>query len=183
MELSKQIKRLRKRDSISQETLAETLFVSRQTISNWENEKSYPDVHSLQMLSVFFQVSIDELIKGDFQEIKERLEQHKWNKWGLIMMIPLFLAAVIAVPAVKFDSSILMIVLVLLIIVSFIGAGQVEKYKYKYQIHTYKQVLQYFDESKTHSKQKTLLDFIVTYTTLPFIVFLISLLSYFVFNF
>lgn len=47
MELSKTIKRLRTEKDWSQETLAEHAYVSRQTVSNWENEKSFPDVHSL----------------------------------------------------------------------------------------------------------------------------------------
>lgn len=53
MNLSKQIKKHRERLSLSQEGLAEKLYVSRQTISNWENEKSYPDVHNLYC-SVFY---------------------------------------------------------------------------------------------------------------------------------
>ena len=59
MELSKQIKKYRKRYEYSQEKLAEKIYVSLQTISNWENNKSYTDVHNLMMLSVLFNVSID----------------------------------------------------------------------------------------------------------------------------
>lgn len=51
MNLGSQIKYFRQRDYLSQEDLAEKLYVSRQTISNWENDKSYPDVHNLLMLS------------------------------------------------------------------------------------------------------------------------------------
>ena len=54
MELSKTIKRLRTEKGWSQETLAEKAYVSRQTISNWETEKNYPDVHSLLILSDLF---------------------------------------------------------------------------------------------------------------------------------
>ena len=45
MELGKQIKECRQAAGLSQEELAERVYVSRQTISNWENDKSYPDVH------------------------------------------------------------------------------------------------------------------------------------------
>nr|WP_257152008.1 helix-turn-helix transcriptional regulator [Bacillus toyonensis] len=54
MNLSKQIKKYRDREGFSQEDLAEKIYVSRQTISNWENERSYPDIHNLLLLSVFF---------------------------------------------------------------------------------------------------------------------------------
>ncbi|MDO4465354.1 MAG: helix-turn-helix transcriptional regulator, partial [Bacillota bacterium] len=64
MELGKQIKKYRQEAQLSQEELAERIYVSRQTISNWENDKSYPDVNSLVLLSETFQVSLDKLIKG-----------------------------------------------------------------------------------------------------------------------
>lgn len=73
MELSKTIKKLRNEKGWSQETLAERAYVSRQTISNWENEKSLPDVHSLLILSDIFSVSLDELIKGDVETMKETI--------------------------------------------------------------------------------------------------------------
>ena len=50
MELGSQIKKYRNELSLSQDALAEKLYVSRQTISNWENDKSYPDVKSLLLL-------------------------------------------------------------------------------------------------------------------------------------
>lgn len=60
MDLSHQIKKYHKQLAFSQEELAEKLYVSRQTISNWENERSYPDIHNLLLLSVLFDVSLDE---------------------------------------------------------------------------------------------------------------------------
>ncbi len=73
MELSKTIKRLRTQKGWSQEMLAERSFVSRQTVSNWETEKSCPDVHSLLILSDIFGVSLDELIKGDVEAMKDTI--------------------------------------------------------------------------------------------------------------
>ena len=63
MELSGQIKKYRGEKGWNQEALAEKAYVSRQTVSNWENGKSYPDVHSLLILSGLFGVSLDELVK------------------------------------------------------------------------------------------------------------------------
>lgn len=62
MELAGQIKKHRQALGISQEALAEKIHVSRQTISNWETARTYPDVQSLLLLSVAFDISIDELI-------------------------------------------------------------------------------------------------------------------------
>ena len=65
MELGKQIRMYRQEAQLSQEELADRVYVSRQTISNWENDKSYPDVNSLVLLSEVFHISLDNLIKGD----------------------------------------------------------------------------------------------------------------------
>lgn len=70
MKLGKQIRKLRMMHSMSQDELAVKMFVSRQTVSNWETDKSYPDIHSLLLLSRLFSVSIDELIKEDIDVIK-----------------------------------------------------------------------------------------------------------------
>ena len=77
MELGNQIKKYRSELQISQEQLADRIYVSRQTISNWENEKSYPDVNSLILLSEVFQTSIDKLIKGDIEIMKETLDEYE----------------------------------------------------------------------------------------------------------
>lgn len=73
MELGQQLKAHRKELGISQDELAEKIFVSRQSISNWENSKTYPDIHTLLLLAETFGVSLDELIKGDVEEMKEEI--------------------------------------------------------------------------------------------------------------
>ena len=70
MELAGQIKKHRQALGISQEALAEKIYVSRQTISNWETARTYPDVQSLLLLSVAFDISIDELIKETWKPWK-----------------------------------------------------------------------------------------------------------------
>lgn len=55
----------RNKQGLTQEQIAQQLQVSRQTISNWENNKSYPDIVSLITLSEHYQISLDQLLKGD----------------------------------------------------------------------------------------------------------------------
>ena len=69
MELGKRIKELRKTLNWNQDELAEKMFVSRQTISSWENDKSYPDIQSVLLLSDLFHVSVDQLLKGDVEKM------------------------------------------------------------------------------------------------------------------
>ena len=60
---------------MSQDDLAGRIFVSRQTISNWENDRTYPDVQNLLLLSNLFDVTIDQLIKGDLGTMKQAFDK------------------------------------------------------------------------------------------------------------
>ena len=65
MEIKDMIKKARTERAFTQEQAAETLLVSRQTISNWETGKSLPDIVSVIKMSELYQTSLDELLKGD----------------------------------------------------------------------------------------------------------------------
>ena len=65
MEIGEKIKAARTESGITQEQAAESLLVSRQTISNWENGKSLPDIVSVIKMSQLYNLSLDELLKGD----------------------------------------------------------------------------------------------------------------------
>lgn len=74
MEIEKKIKEARTNAGLTQEQVAEKIMVSRQTISNWENGKSLPDIISIMKLSDLYQISLDELLKGD-TKMKEKIEK------------------------------------------------------------------------------------------------------------
>ena len=65
MDFGNQIKNIRKKESLTQEQFAIKLNVSRQAVSNWENNKNLPDIGMLILMSNIFKISLDELIKGD----------------------------------------------------------------------------------------------------------------------
>jgi transcriptional regulator with XRE-family HTH domain len=65
MEFSKKIKQLRSQQNITQEELAEKLFVSRVTVSKWESGRGYPNIDSLKLMAKIFYTSIDDLLSGD----------------------------------------------------------------------------------------------------------------------
>jgi len=85
--LSKQIQSRRKNLNLSQDSLAQKLFVSRQTISNWENGRSYPDVQNLLLLSTIFNVSLDELVKGDIEIMENKIANANMDKYSKRMII------------------------------------------------------------------------------------------------
>lgn len=70
MEVGSKLKNARINSGLTQEKVAEKIQVSRQTISNWENGKSYPDVISVIQLSDLYSISLDELLKGDSNMMK-----------------------------------------------------------------------------------------------------------------
>ena len=75
MELARQLKIRREESGLSQDEVAKAIFVSRQTISNWATDKTYPDVQSLLLLSQLFGITIDELVRGDAARIQQVVEQ------------------------------------------------------------------------------------------------------------
>lgn len=154
MELGKQIRKYRNERTLSQEALAERIYVSRQTVSNWENDKSYPDVNSLVLLSEVFEVSLDQLIKGDVEIMREeinRTDQKKFERLSNIFTI-LFLAVLITpVPLVHFLSYAgLAIWLVILAAGSYV-VMLVEREKKKFNMQTYREIIA-FTEGKSLSE-------------------------------
>ena len=73
MEIGKKLKEARQICGLTQESVAEELNVSRQTISNWETEEFYPDILYVLQLSDLYQVSLDELLKG-YEHMIQHLE-------------------------------------------------------------------------------------------------------------
>lgn len=65
MELGEKLQQLRKSRGMTQEELAEALFVSRTAISKWESGRGYPSIDSLKALSAFFSVSVDDLLSAE----------------------------------------------------------------------------------------------------------------------
>jgi transcriptional regulator with XRE-family HTH domain len=65
MEFNEKLRKLRKQKSLTQEELADALFVSRTAISKWESGRGYPSIDSLKTIASFFGISIDELLSGE----------------------------------------------------------------------------------------------------------------------
>ena len=65
MEFNEKLQELRKNRGLTQEELAESLYVSRTAVSKWESGRGYPNIESLKEISKLFSVSIDELLSGE----------------------------------------------------------------------------------------------------------------------
>lgn len=151
MELGKQIKKYRNELSWSQDDLAERIYVSRQTISNWENDKSYPDVNSLVLLSEVFHTSIDNLIKGDVEMMKEEIgkeDRRKFEKLSYVYLTMLLLMIFTPIPLVLYWSYAGFGLWVILASISMYVASLVEKQKKKYDIQTFREIMAFMEGKK-----------------------------------
>lgn len=150
MELGKQIKMYRLENKLSQEELADRIYVSRQTISNWENDKSYPDINSLVLLSEVFKISLDRLIKGDIETMKDVIQKEevdKMNRYGKIYTIMLIVTVVSAVPLFMWLGLWALIPWGIVWMVSMYFASKIEKIKKDNDVQTYKEIVA-FSEGK-----------------------------------
>ncbi|MDF7682449.1 helix-turn-helix domain-containing protein [Lactobacillus sp. ESL0679] len=91
MKFGEHLKQARITHHLTQEEVAEKFFISRQTISSWENEKTYPDIVTLIKLSDFYQISLDTLLKEDtgmkeYLEKKNVITKLKPIKWCLTVI-------------------------------------------------------------------------------------------------
>lgn len=158
MDISNQIKTRREAMGLSQEQLAEKLYVSRQTISNWERDKTYPDVQSLLMLSILFGTSIDTLVKGDVTVMEEAVERDR-KRMGTRMMrlavlMLLLLAAAFALilsPAFvwmeeAWGVGIASAVAFLPAVAALVVAAILEQIKRENDLVTYRKILAFMDD-------------------------------------
>ena len=151
MELGKQIKKYRTEANLSQEELADKVFVSRQTISNWENDKNYPDINSLVLMSEVFHVSLDHLVKGDLERMKKEIDTQEYaefQKDSTIFSVLFVALLIVPVPLVMLFNWFGMVLYIGLFAVGMYFAIKIEKYKKKYDIQTYKEIVA-FTEGKS----------------------------------
>ena len=156
MDIGLQIKKFREQQKISQEELALKIFVSRQTISNWETNKSCPDVKSLITLSNIFNVSLDNFIKEDIKEMREIVEKatiKKFNVISVVFLIELIVVAISAYPLFNIKGNIGIIIWLCLFAITLYTASKIEKFKKSHDIQTYKEILAFIDGKQlTHDE-------------------------------
>ena len=165
MELRKTIRKLRTEKEWSQEMLAEKAYVSRQTVSNWENEKCYPDVHSLLILSGLFGVSLDELIKGDVETMKKTVNEKdaktlKTAQWcGVLGLVAMMLTTAIFENCGEVGRVIGAVLAGGLAVLTFLSFHRMETIKADNDIQTQREILAFvngetLDDIEKEKEQK-----------------------------
>ena len=99
MSLGSKIQQIRKEHGLSQEQFADQFHVTRQTISNWENDRNYPDMTSLRQISETFGISFDTLLKDDevyLQRVDDSVKKVPVLKRLLLALLGILLVVVLS---------------------------------------------------------------------------------------
>lgn len=150
IDIGSKIKALRLSKSMTQEQLAKALHVSAQAVSKWENGKSYPDIHSLLLLSALFDVSLDQLIKGDLETMKQEVnaaDVKAMNRDAIIYTVLLAATIILPVPLLKWFGLYGLIPELLLWGSAMYFALRLERIKKANNVQSYREILA-FSEGK-----------------------------------
>lgn len=157
MEIGKQIKKYRTERKLSQDDLADQIYVTRQTISNWENERNYPDIRSLVLLSNVFGISLDILVKGDLEQMKEEIKMEDIRKFRRDSRIyTVFLAGMmlLPMPLLRYLKVLGIVLWLLWTGAALWWAWRIEKYKKAHDIHTYKEIVAFMEGKRLDELEK-----------------------------
>ena len=146
MQVGKQIQHYRKEKKLSQDDLAEIIFVSRQSISNWERGATYPDIQNLLLLSKVFEVSLDKLVKGDLETMKQIIHDQefiRYQKDGIIFSILLFGFPIISIPLILYLDWYGIAISCLIFAIAMFYTLRIEKFKKQHNLRTYRQIVAY----------------------------------------
>ncbi|MHC5373052.1 helix-turn-helix domain-containing protein [Enterococcus sp. LJL120] len=152
MNFSKQLKKYRELNHFSQETLAEKIYVTRQTISKWENDKSYPDIHNLVALSALFGISLDELVKGDLKSMENELAKSKFNFWTWNLQLFCLLTPLSIGPVFKLWGIKGLYLPLFFAIWLIISGAKTEKIKRVENLKTYSEILAFVGDKEQPEK-------------------------------
>lgn len=157
MEIGKRIKELRGGKGWNQEEFAEKVFVSRQTVSSWENDKSYPDIKSLLLMSELFGITLDEFVKGDLATMKKEINKdavNRFNRLSNIYGIGFLIALITPYPLFFYLGWTGLIIWFLYIIPLIIFAFYIEKMKKANDIATYKEIVAFCEGKELDKDSK-----------------------------
>lgn len=186
MEIGNQIRKYRTALKLSQDDLAEKVYVTRQTISNWENSRNYPDIRSLVLLSNVFGVSLDILVKGDLEQMKDEIQAEdirKFRRDSRIYGIFLIGMMVLPMPLLRYLKMWGIAIWLVWAGIAIWWAWRIEKYKKSHDIHTYKEIVAFMDgkwldeleKNQEHGKRPYQITMLVLLTTMIALIVVMTL--------
>lgn len=157
MEIGKQIKKHRMALGLSQDEFADKIFVTRQSVSNWENDKNYPDINSLVLMAEVFGISLDSLVKRDIEIMNEKIKKEDieyLNKANRRLTLAFVWDFFMLVPMLKLFGIWGAVIFGIVFILGFIEAVKIEKYKKQMDIQTYKEINAFMEGKRLDEIEK-----------------------------
>lgn len=159
MLIGKKIRDGRLKIGLSQEDLAEKLDTTRQTISSWENGKTYPGIQTITSLSDIFNITVESLIREDVEimrntlsdsEKDDRIKRNKdrdvMNRLNMLRFINAVIGAFIFFPVRTYLGNNWLFIPIILLATAVIITIPIQIYRKKYNLHKYKDIVGFFDE-------------------------------------
>ena len=159
MDIGFKIKKYRDNRGLSQEELADRIYISRQTLSNWENNKYYPDIKSIIMLCDIFNVTLDDFIRGDLEKMKRKVEESDLKGFKVLSWLftfEMFIMVISAYPLLKYSGIIGICIWILFVVITLVTALIIEKYKKSYDIQTYKEIIAFYEKRELTRDEKSI---------------------------
>lgn len=163
MNIGNQIAGLRKNHHFSQDDFALKIHVSRQTVSNWETNKTYPDIGTLVMIADFFELSLDELVREDVPIMKQKLlaNKIKWLGFGFIGILVL---TYLCLFVLKYSPMLGSLLVGASTVIGLIFIYQFYKVMNSANLKTFRQVIQYVGNNKVKpQKEKSMFHMTMVY--------------------
>ena len=157
MEIGKQIQKYRTELNYSQDELAEKIYVTRQTVSNWENQHTYPDLRSLLLLCDVFDISLDQLVKGDLDEMIREINKEdveKLKQGSTVLTIYMALLLLLPVPLAKWLGWGGLAIYGIVFSAGMFYALKLEKLKKSCDVQTYREISAFMDGKRLDEIQK-----------------------------
>lgn len=157
MEIGKQIRKYRMEAKLSQDELADKIYVTRQTISNWENDRNYPDIRSLVLLSSVFGISLDILVKGDLKAMKEQIDEEDIRRFKRDQKVYLIMLAgmvILPMPLLRYLKEWGIILWLVWAAVSIWWSLRIQKAQKTHDIHTYKEIIAFLEGRRLDELEK-----------------------------
>lgn len=162
MLIGEKIKTVRTEAGLSQDALAAELDTSRQTISSWENDKTYPSIQTIVRLSDMFEIPVEALIREDVEKMKEALRKDKeqkiqrnkdremLNRLNAFRFFGAFTGALTAYPIYNYFGGYWTFIPLALLLSSVILTIPIQIYRNKYDLKKYQDIVAFFDEKYDH---------------------------------
>lgn len=154
MRLNENLIKYRHQNNFSQDALAKKMYVSRQTISNWETGKTYPDIQNIVLLAEVYHVTVDQLVSDDINLMQNKSSQHelKLLSFGLILSLILVYSAFIGIKWLPITTAAMMVATFTTI--GVILAIALIRLNNRLQLQTLKQTVQFINGQSVEQIKK-----------------------------